>query len=49
MSGGFVATFVRSARIIALSLALVMIPRLALAQSPWEGSGSRRDSARAGC
>ena len=36
MSGGFVATFVRSARIIALSLALVMIPRLALAQSPWE-------------
>ncbi len=36
MSGGFVARFVRSARIIALSLALVMIPRLALAQSPWE-------------
>lgn len=36
MSGGFVATFVRSARIIALSLALLMIPRLALAQSPWE-------------
>ena len=36
MSGGFVATFVRSARVIALSLALIMIPRLALAQSPWE-------------
>ena len=36
MSGGFVAIFVRSARIIALSLPLVMIPRLALAQSPWE-------------
>jgi type IV secretory pathway VirB2 component (pilin) len=36
MSGGFVATFVRSARVIALSLALLMIPRLALAQSPWE-------------
>jgi len=36
MSGGFVATFVRSARVIALSLVLLMIPRLALAQSPWE-------------
>ena len=36
MSGGLVATFVRSARVIALSLALIMIPRLALAQSPWE-------------
>ena len=36
MSGGLVATFVRSARVIALSLALLMIPRLALAQSPWE-------------
>ena len=36
MSGGFVATFIRSARIIGLSLALLMIPRLALAQAPWE-------------
>jgi type IV secretory pathway VirB2 component (pilin) len=36
MSGGSVATFVRSARVIGLSLALLMIPRLALAQAPWE-------------
>jgi type IV secretory pathway VirB2 component (pilin) len=36
MSGGFIATFVRSARVIALSLALIVIPRVALAQSPWE-------------
>jgi type IV secretory pathway VirB2 component (pilin) len=36
MSGGFVATFIRSARVIGLSLALLMIPRLALAQAPWE-------------
>jgi len=36
MSGGFVATFVRSVRVIVLSFALLMIPRLALAQAPWE-------------
>ena len=36
MSGGFVATFIRSARVIGLSLALLMFPRLALAQAPWE-------------
>jgi type IV secretory pathway VirB2 component (pilin) len=36
MSGGVVATLVRSIRIIILSLALLMIPRLALAQAPWE-------------
>ena len=36
MSGGVVATFIRSARIIGLSLALLMVPRLALAQAPWE-------------
>jgi type IV secretory pathway VirB2 component (pilin) len=36
MSGGFVATLVRSIRVIVLSLALLMIPRLALAQAPWE-------------
>ena len=36
MSGGFVATLVRSIRVTVLSLALLMIPRLALAQAPWE-------------
>ena len=36
MSGGVVATFIRSARVIGLSLALLMVPRLALAQAPWE-------------
>jgi type IV secretory pathway VirB2 component (pilin) len=36
MSGGVVATLVRSIRVIVLSLALLMIPRLALAQAPWE-------------
>ena len=36
MSGGSVATLVRPIRIIALSLGLVIIPRLALAQAPWE-------------
>jgi type IV secretory pathway VirB2 component (pilin) len=36
MSGGVVATLVRSIRVIVLSLTLLMIPRLALAQAPWE-------------
>ena len=36
MSGGFVATIVRSVRIAVLVAAVLMIPRLALAQSPWE-------------
>jgi type IV secretory pathway VirB2 component (pilin) len=36
MSGGFIVTFVQPIRIIALSILMLMMPRLALAQAPWE-------------
>src|SRR5262245_27153012 len=35
-SGSFVVAFVRTIRIITLSISMLMMPRLALAQAPWE-------------
>ncbi len=35
-SGSFIVAFVQSIRIIAFSISMLMMPRLALAQAPWE-------------
>ena len=35
-SGSFIVAFVQPIRIIALSISMLMMPRLALAQAPWE-------------
>ena len=36
MSGSFIVTVGRRVRIVTVSIALLLIPRLALAQAPWE-------------
>lgn len=40
MSGESIARLARSSRIVALSLALLLLPAVALAQSPWERAAS---------
>ena len=40
MSGESIARLVRSSRIAAVSLALILLPAIALAQSPWERAAS---------
>jgi type IV secretory pathway VirB2 component (pilin) len=40
MSGGFTREFERKFRFVALSVAFLLLPRLAFAQSPWERAAS---------
>ena len=40
MSGGFTREFERKVRFLALSVAFLLLPRLAFAQSPWERAAS---------
>ena len=40
MSGGFTREFERKVRFLAFSVAFLLLPRLAFAQSPWERAAS---------